>query len=440
LALLHELRVHEEELITQRERLVAAQVALTDARDQYSELYEFAPNTYLTLDQQGLIQQINLTGTALLGRPRQAVVGLPMLVFVDPADRHKYLEYLRQCRAQRSGRVPAIELVVVTADGPRAVQLIGRPRQATKGKAREFFTAIVDLSHRKGLEAERQKLADQQTEWVRRVISAQEDQRRRIARDLHDQLGQQMTGLRLKLELLASASQENGAQKKLLADAQRIAEEIDRHLDFFTGELRPAMLDDLGLVAAIRQFVQQWGENFGIRADFHSSGLEERRLDSDVETQVYRIVQEALHNVYKHAKARHVGVMLEHRDSHLVLIVEDDGSGFRVSQIVSQGSARGLGLIGMRERAALVGGSMEIESSPGRGTTIFLQVPWTEAGATPAESGVNPHDADPAAERRQSPRAPDTAARTPAARRHQRAADSAAEAAASPSRPRRRQG
>jgi signal transduction histidine kinase len=157
-----------------------------------------------------------------------------------------------------------------------------------------------------------------------------------------------------------------------VADAQWTAEQLDRQLDFFVGDLRPAALDDLGLETALSQFVREWSQNFGIRAEFHAAGLN-GRMDREVETHLYRISQEALNNVYKHADAQSVAVLLERRDSQLVLIIEDDGTGFQPER--SDTKHKGLGLVGMQERAALIGGLMEIETAPGQGTAVYLQVP-----------------------------------------------------------------
>ena len=155
--------------------------------------------------------------------------------------------------------------------------------------------------------------------------------------------------------------------------AQAAAGRLDSEVDFMAWELRPAALDDLGLAAALENFVHEWSEHFGIAADYHSTGLARRRLAPELETNLYRIAQEALNNVAKHAGATHVGVILERRDQHIALIVEDDGGGFDPSD--EMGEERGMGLLNMRERAALVGGALEIESAAGEGTTVFARVP-----------------------------------------------------------------
>ena len=155
---------------------------------------------------------------------------------------------------------------------------------------------------------------------------------------------------------------------------------LDEEVSFLAWELRPAVLDDLGLVVAADNYVTEWSKHFEIPAEFQSTGLRKSRLDPETETNLYRIIQEALNNAYKHAKASQASVSLEKRQKNVVLIIEDDGIGFdpKQEERVTK-SGRGLGLVGIRERAAIVGGSVEIESTPGKGTTIYVRVPFQPA-------------------------------------------------------------
>jgi signal transduction histidine kinase len=134
----------------------------------------------------------------------------------------------------------------------------------------------------------------------------------------------------------------------------------------------------LGLHTALSNHVEEWSEKTGIRADFHSNGLIQTRLPPPIETTVYRIVQEALTNVVKHARAQNVSIIVEHRGNRVMAIIEDDGLGFDVEAMLDKPmSQRRLGLIGMKERTSLVNGKLDIESTPGVGTTVILQIPLT---------------------------------------------------------------
>jgi two-component system CheB/CheR fusion protein len=229
-----------------------------------------------------------------------------------------------------------------------------------------------EIDHRHRVEAER-------TQIVRGLVTSLEDERRRISRDLHDQLGQQLTVLKLHLEFLLAQSS-YAALREQIEQTQAIVQAMDKDLDFLAWELRPMALDDLGLVAALANFVQQWTVHFGTRTEFHTSGLNDVRLSHDIETALYRIAQEALNNVSKHTKADFVEVMLERRGDQAILIVGNDGTGFDVTQATATDARHGMGLISMRERAAFIGGTFEIESEPGSGTTIYVRVPFGLAG------------------------------------------------------------
>jgi two-component system CheB/CheR fusion protein len=230
--------------------------------------------------------------------------------------------------------------------------------------------------------AERRKVERARLQLLRKLVRTQEDERRRIAREIHDHLGQQSTALRLSIESLKQLCAQYKELCAPVEQAQDIAARLDAEVDFLAWELRPASLDDLGLAAALANFVKEWSAHFSIQADYHCTGMDQERPSPETETSLYRIAQEALNNSYKHAQASRVDVLLERRDSHVVLIVEDDGVGFHPDDEME--TQNGLGLLGMRERAALIGGTLEIESSPNQGTTIFARVPvsFLDEGAT----------------------------------------------------------
>jgi signal transduction histidine kinase len=229
--------------------------------------------------------------------------------------------------------------------------------------------------------AQRSRIEKERVRLLRQLVRTQEDERRRIARDIHDHLGQQSTALRLKLESLRERCAKYAELCELIAQTQEVARRLDADVDFLAWELRPAALDDLGLTRALANFGQEWSKHFQIPLEYHTTGLDGERLSPEAETNLYRIAQEALNNVIKHAQASRVDMLLERRDSALVLIIEDDGVGF-TSNIEEEKSGidRGLGLVGMRERAALIGGTLEIESTPDLGTTVFARIPISSDG------------------------------------------------------------
>jgi PAS domain S-box-containing protein len=367
LSLLHEISVYQEELLVQNEALIRAQSALEETRDRFIELYDFAPNGYLSLDANGIICQCNLTAAAFLGRSRAAIEGLPLLSFVVLASRKSYLDFLRRCGAGDRPEVE-IEATLQAGDRRREVQILCRPRGGGDPQ-REHFVSIVDITERKELERERARTATEQASLANRLLAGIDEERQRIAQNLHDDVGQQLTAIRLKFEALVNAA---AAPATEIHSVQQMIERLDRRLHLIATELRPAALD-LGLVTAIAQFVREWSAALNTPAAFHAHGIHDGDIPADVETHLYRIVQEALNNVSKHAAAQHASVLLERRDTEIVLLIEDDGQGFNLEE--RRAGASALGLVGMRERAHMIGGRLQIETAPGDGTSLFVYVP-----------------------------------------------------------------
>ena len=210
-----------------------------------------------------------------------------------------------------------------------------------------------------------------------KLIAAQEEERRRIARELHDEVGQVLGALKLEIEVAQRTIGASGGRPGALAEAQTIADSALQTVRNITQQMHPAALDDLGLVPAIDSSLRGLARRQKIRAELHQTDLPER-LPRDVELAAYRIVQEAITNVSKHANASEVHVHLTHLKDRLLIEVEDDGVGF-IEDLDRPIIARGLGLISVRERAARLGGTFNILSTPGQGTRVIVSLP--ERGA-----------------------------------------------------------
>jgi signal transduction histidine kinase len=258
------------------------------------------------------------------------------------------------------------------------VQVLSRGfpvRREPGGPVVRIVGTHFDLTERQKREAERAR-----TELLTRLVFAQEDERRRIARDMHDQFGEHLTTLGLRIGVLKAMCADNTDLTREIDALEAIARSLDEDADRLAWELRPTALDDLGLRAALTNYTHDWSARVGIPARLHTSGLLDERLAPDLETNLYRIAQEALNNAAKYSRARHVEVLLERRSDSVLLVVEDDGIGFDAD---GGARGRGFGLVGMQERAALVGGTLEIESSPGKGTTVLVRIA-VSAGASSA--------------------------------------------------------
>lgn len=309
------------------------------------------------------------------------------LAAIHPDDRPSLEETVRHCL---DGGPPVdLEFRVAPQGGKvRWVRAIGRAHHAGQGaghieQSEMIHGVLADIEPRKRAEAERLDL-------LRRIAEAQEKEQRRIARELHDQVGQTVTGLALGLKGLErklAAGELGQAALQHVQWLQTLANGIGRDIHRAASDLRPAALDDLGLPKALAALAADWSARYGIVVDIHASGLEER-LTSEVETLVYRIVQEAITNVLKHAAAQSVSIVLERRGDRLRVVIEDDGRGFDAqvddTALPRNDSVRPrLGLSSIRERLALIGGGMRLESRPGAGTALFIQVPLANRGTSP---------------------------------------------------------
>ncbi len=213
-------------------------------------------------------------------------------------------------------------------------------------------------------------------ELLQRLVTVQEDERRRIARELHDSLGQFLVAVRLNLTQVQTLCDTMPEVQARIGHLLSAIGEIDDELDRLTAELRPTVLDDLGLHDALEFYAQQWSESSGIAIEYLATGLDATRMPITIEASVYRIVQEALTNVSKHAQARQVNLLIQRHASELRLVIADDGVGFDPEATArNRSGGQQLGLVGMAERASLLGGSMTIESAPGAGTAIYVNIP-----------------------------------------------------------------
>lgn len=219
------------------------------------------------------------------------------------------------------------------------------------------------------------------------VVRTQEAERRRLARDLHDEIGQALTALKMNLQILRSHAE--GAPDAFLSESLQLSDRLLQQVRRLALDLRPQLFDELGLEQAVRAYVERQAERNGWAASFVAEGLE-RRASEEIEMTCFRIVQEALTNIARHAKASGVDVLVRRLGDEFELVVRDDGIGFEPSQWDNTGKNRGhLGLTGMEERVRLVGGKMNVTSAPGRGTEVRVCIPCGPAGGTPqSEEGL----------------------------------------------------
>ena len=354
-------------------------------------------------DTNGIIQDWSAGAERIFGWPRDEVIGKSILTIYTPEDRENQISQLEMETAAKTG-VSEDERWHMRKDGS-LFYASGLLHPIYDGTLLTGFVKIVrDLTERVSLEAElaesRNMIAITSEETsrldaayktlsieadrresdnilhsalVRRVMITQEDERKRISRDLHDHLGQKLTALRLRIQILRNNLKQNGDMQQKLLEVQEMAEEIDSEVDFLAWELRPAAIDELGLEVTLESFIEEWSRIARIDAEFISERTSGRRLAAPLEINLYRIAQEALNNILKYADATKVEVALKDEDDWVEMLVVDDGVGFDPPGQVD--GSRGLGLVGMGERAAILQGELNIESAAGKGTTVQARIP-----------------------------------------------------------------
>jgi signal transduction histidine kinase len=211
------------------------------------------------------------------------------------------------------------------------------------------------------------------------LVNVQEAERKTLSRELHDRSGQSMTALKLSLGVLKRSADNPDAVRARADELLQMTDYVMTELHDLAVNLRPSALDRYGLVPALEQYLASFRKQNQVEAGLVATGLDEERLPDEVETAIYRIVQESLTNVARHARADQVHISVARRNGQVAVTIQDDGQGFDVGEAWARGR---LGLLGMRERAELLGGQMEIASQPGAGATVSVQVPVFQDGWT----------------------------------------------------------
>jgi signal transduction histidine kinase len=342
-------------------------------------------------------------GQETLLRARAAAPHLPIVALTGVEDETIGLEAVRQgiqdylIKGQAYGRqtARAIRYAIERKRTETALKQAEADLQRERGQLEERVMArTAELSEaNRALQAEivhRRRVQEAHRQVLRRLSEAQETERGRFSRELHDRLGQDLTALKLGLQILRRQGPFATPVLESIGKLEKLAEGLMRDIHRLAWELRPSALDDLGLELALQRYVTEWSEISHVPLDFHCSDAGVKRLPHELETTLYRVAQEALTNIVRHARARRVSVLLERRPGWVSLIVEDDGQGFDADSVTQAPGARGnLGLLGMQERVSLVGGVLEIESTPGAGTAVFVRLPLEQRASVGAGNGLS---------------------------------------------------
>jgi signal transduction histidine kinase len=335
------------------------------------------------------------TGQQTLFRARAAAPHLPIVVLTSVEDetvgldavRHGIQDYLIKGQAYGRQTARSIRFAIERKRAEEALKQaeldLQRQRDQLESHVQERTAALSEAI--RALQAEivqRRRAEEAHRQVLLRLSEAQETERGRISRELHDRLGQELTALKLGLQLLRKQGPLPAGVQESIGRQETLVDRLMRDIHRLAWELRPSVLDDLGLELALQRYSTEWSETSGVLVDFHANGAGAQRLPPEFETTLYRIAQEALTNVLRHARAGRVSVLFERKPGWVSLIIEDNGRGFETASPPRTTSAHAkLGLLGMQERVTLVGGTLEIESSPGAGTTVFARLPLAHPGS-----------------------------------------------------------
>ena len=417
--LFHELEVHRIELEMQNAELQKTRDELEVSLEKITDLYDFAPVGYFSIDESGVVLDANLKSAALLGVERSRLIKRSLLLFVDQKSHPVLMAFLKNVLAESKDQECEVLLL---KKGAGSFWAVFRATSAVcpVGSRRWCRVAFGDITARKQVEEAQRRLEDMadtnlglNREIVRRqaveqdlkkseqnqgrlleqarhmqgqlrhlshqILQAQEEERLRISRDLHDEIAQTLVGINVQLATLTreAAGGPKGLQQKIEC-AQQMVEKSVENVHQFARKLRPALLDDLGLIPALHAFMKTFTKQTGVHTSLTAIEAVER-LDTAKRTVLFRVAQEALTNVARHAQASRVAVIIQKLPDGICMKIKDDGKSFQVDSVLHGKGRQHLGMLGMRERLEMVGGSFEVESTPGKGTAIIAEIPLGKA-------------------------------------------------------------
>jgi len=351
-----------EEHIAERNR---AEAALRESEERYRELFENARDAIYVHDLEGKYMRVNRAAEELSGYRREEIVGHSFVEFVAP-------EYIQQVRKRFCAKLAkqgetTYEFDVIAKDGRRVPVEVSSRAIYENGLMIGVQGTARDITER--------KLAQDALQmFSRQLIEAQEDERRRIARELHDQIGQVLTAVKMNLHTVQQVSQASEASGYIKDNIEAVDEAL-RLVRDLSVDLRPPVLDDFGLATALRWYVDRYAKRTGLEVEVVADLPDHERFSRDLETACFRIAQEALTNVVRHSRANTVVLQLVKEGNVLLLSVKDDGVGFDLESLQKRAPrAATLGLISMQERAHFAGGTIEIDSAISKGTEVRFRL------------------------------------------------------------------
>ena len=369
--LLSELQISHRELALQNRELLETQLLLNQSHKRYADLYEYAPVGFLTLNKTGHILSINLAGAGLLKNDRDFLTGRSFTDCFFDIDHQAFIDYLQKTFTTTG--IAAVDLKIKNANEQLNYIRLESTLMCDNSTCLMIMSDISQLKKTINLN---RNLLHENRRLMKELFLIQEKERRLIARELHDELGQWLTVIRVENEVVLNSA----SSDSMVAISARVINEsthkMNQIIHEILNQLRPVLLDTVGLTDALSELKRQWRAHHPQIILELKLGGELDKLSEPVNIAVYRIVQEGLTNIYNHAEATWAQISLsrenglEPADDCLLLTIEDNGKGYNTQQ-----QFRGLGLLGMRERVIALNGSLSVRSACNEGTEITIKLP-----------------------------------------------------------------
>ncbi len=353
--------------ITEKKR---AEEALRKSEEKYRNIFKNIQDVYYEVTLDGIILEASPSIEDVSFYKREEIIGKSLSdIYVDPKNRDEFLKKLL-----KNGKVTDYEALMIDKEGSQTYcSITAKLIRDKHGNPEKIIGSLRNINERKRAEEQIHAL-------TRELMKSQENERQRISRDLHDHVAQELSAVKIGCETLFDNQPNITPEiRRRMSEMSIMLQEVIKAVRDLSYYLRPSVLDEMGLVQAIFQYCHDFSEDNGINVDFHSAGMKNLKLDFDTEINLYRLIQESLTNIKKHADADHVTIRLVAAFPNIILRIEDNGKGFDVQKrLATLSEEKRMGIRSMEQRAKLLQGEMEIQSRPMQGTKISITLPYKD--------------------------------------------------------------
>lgn len=366
LKLIYELEVHQIELELINEELQIVNEKLELNAEKYTDLYDFAASGYYTLSNEGIISELNLQGAKILNKSRSELINSNFTFFISYETKPIFIQFLEKIFSS-SNKETCDVTIYTNSISETFVHLSGIRSENYK----DCFITAIDITERKLAEIELSKVHEQLKQLLHHEFEIRESERKNISREIHDELGQSLSALKIDLGFVKDNVNGNININKKINSMIDIVSNTISNVQRISAELRPGILDDLGLIPAMEWYCQEFEKRTNIKCSYKPADIV--LLNNNKILTLYRVLQEALTNVIRHSEANEVTVNYYKKKDSIILEIKDNGIGINSEKI---NSGYSLGILGMRERASQFYGKLHIASAKGKGTELIFELPF----------------------------------------------------------------